>query len=104
MNESDLLQNFVRSNDSESFRLLIERHSAMVSSICRSVLHESHDVQDAFQTTFLILARRAGTIKQTESIGPWLHRVALRVARRSRQQTQERRLREAKWTGPDTQN
>jgi RNA polymerase sigma factor (sigma-70 family) len=95
MMDSDLLQRFVTQEDPDAFRILIERHGAMVLAVCRSVLGQHHDVEDAFQSTFLILAKSAGSIKQAESLGPWLHRVALRVARRARYQACERRHREA---------
>jgi RNA polymerase sigma factor (sigma-70 family) len=84
MSERELLERFVGDNDHEAFRALIERHGPMVLGICRRVISAPHDVEDAFQTTFLILARSAGTIKQRDSIGPWLRRVALRVARKAR--------------------
>src|SRR6202040_812336 len=80
MTERQLLECFVTTNDPDTFGVLIERHGPMVLAVCRSVLGDQHDVEDAFQETFLALARRAGTIKHSESIGPWLHRVALRRA------------------------
>jgi RNA polymerase sigma-70 factor (ECF subfamily) len=94
MRERDLLQRFVIENDPEAFRLLVERHGAMVLAVCRSQLREAHDAEDAFQNTFLLLARRAGTIEHLETIGPWLRRVALRVAVRARAKACERRVRE----------
>ena len=94
MTERQLLKSFVTANDPEAFRVLIERHGPMVLAVCRTVLREQHDVEDAFQDTFLVLAKRAGTIKHHESIGPWLHRVALRRARRARLTASQRRLRE----------
>jgi RNA polymerase sigma factor (sigma-70 family) len=94
MTDSELLQSFLTREDPDAFRCLIERHGSMVLAVCRSVLAEHHDVEDAFQTTFLILAKSAASIKQGESLGPWLHRVALRVARRARFQAWERRTRE----------
>jgi RNA polymerase sigma factor (sigma-70 family) len=100
MNERDLLERFVVEKDPEAFRELIERHGAMVLAVCRSILHEPHDAEDAFQNVFLILARRANTIKHLDTIAPWLHRVALRVARRSRATTCQRRAREM--TRPDS--
>ena len=100
MNERDLLERFVVEKDPEAFRELIERHGAMVLAVCRSILHEAHDAEDAFQNVFLILARRANTIRHLDTIAPWLHRVALRVARRSRATTSQRRAREM--TRPDS--
>jgi membrane fusion protein (multidrug efflux system) len=67
-----------------AFAALVEWHGPMVWRVCRDVLRESNDADDAFQATFLILARRAGAIRKRSSVGPWLHGVALRVARSSR--------------------
>jgi RNA polymerase sigma factor (sigma-70 family) len=94
MTERQLLECFVTSNDPDAFAALIERHGPMVLAVCRSVLREQHDVEDAFQDTFLILARNAGTITRSETIGPWLRRVALRRAQRVLFQAARRRVRE----------
>src|SRR6516165_6385903 len=94
MTQRQLLECLVTTNDPEAFGVLIERHGPMVLAVCRSVLREEQDVEDAFQDTFLVLARRAGTIKHPESIGPWLHRVALRRARHVWFAASQRRLRE----------
>jgi DNA-directed RNA polymerase specialized sigma24 family protein len=56
----------------------------MVLAVCRNLLRAQHDVEHAFTHTFLALARRAHTIKHSETIGPWLHRVALRLAQKAR--------------------
>jgi RNA polymerase sigma factor (sigma-70 family) len=94
MTERQLLECFVTSNDPDAFGALIERHGPMVLAVCRSVLREQHDVEDAFQDTFLILARDAGTITHSETIGPWLRRVALRRAHKAQLQASRRRVRE----------
>src|SRR3954468_19713848 len=94
MSERDLLHQFVVAKDPEAFRMLIERHGPMVLGLCRSILRDPHDAEDSFQNVFLILARRASTIKHLDTIAPWLHRVALRVARRARAQAFQRRVRE----------
>ena len=104
MNERDLLERFVVEKDPEAFRELIERHGAMVLAVCRSILHEPHDAEDSFQNVFLILARRANTIKRLDTIAPWLHRVALRVARRARAKTSQRRAREMTRPGSRTEH
>src|SRR5690348_5256374 len=62
------------------FAALVERHGPMVLRVCRSVLRDPHDAHDAFQATFLVLLRRAGSLWVRDSIGPWLHQVAYRVA------------------------
>lgn len=94
MTDRQLLERFRTVNDPDAFRILVERHGPMVLSVCRNILHEQHDVEDAFQITFLALAKRACTIKNLDTLGPWLHRVALRVAQRSRFQAYRRRVRE----------
>ena len=66
----------------------------MVLGVCRSILHQPHDAEDCFQNVFLILAKRGHTIKHLDTIAPWLHRVALRVARRTRAKSLQRRARE----------
>ena len=94
MTDRQLLDCFVTANDPDAFRALVERHGPMVLAVCRTVLRDPHDVEDAFQNTFLALARRAGTIKHSETIAPWLHRVALRVGRKARFRASQRRARE----------
>jgi RNA polymerase sigma factor (sigma-70 family) len=94
MTDRQLLDGFVTANAPDAFRALVERHGPMVLTVCHTVLREPHDVEDAFQNTFLALARSAGTIQHQESIAPWLHRVALRVARKERFRTSRRRAHE----------
>jgi RNA polymerase sigma factor (sigma-70 family) len=78
----------------DAFRILVERHGAMVLGVCRSMMRDPHDAEDAFQATFLVLVRRAGSIRQRETIAPWLYGVACRVARRARSRAAHRRKRE----------
>jgi RNA polymerase sigma-70 factor (ECF subfamily) len=84
MTEAEVLERFVTENDPDAFRVLVDRHGPMVLGVCRSIVRAQHDAEDAFQNTFLALARYAGKIKQRESIAPWLHRVAVRTAQRAR--------------------
>ena len=67
-----------------AFATLVERHGPMVLRVCRGVLGDSHDVHDAFQATFLVLVRKAGSLWVRDSLGPWLHGVALRVANKAK--------------------
>jgi RNA polymerase sigma factor (sigma-70 family) len=68
-----------------AFEVLVLRHGPMVLSVCRRVLRDPHEVEDAFQATFLILARRSGSIRKREVLGGWLRKVAQRVAARARE-------------------
>jgi RNA polymerase sigma factor (sigma-70 family) len=101
MSDRQLLHRFVTVNDPDAFRVLIDRHGPMVFAVCRSVLRKQHDVEDAFQTTFLALAQRAGTIRRLDTIGPWLHRVAVREARKAWRKDRQDRARERTQTESD---
>jgi RNA polymerase sigma factor (sigma-70 family) len=80
-----------------AFAALVERHGPMVYRVCSRLLGGYQDADDAFQATFLILARRAGAIRRRESVGPWLFGVALRVATCDRAARSKRRLREQRF-------
>ena len=86
-----------------AFAALVERHGPMVWRVCRETLRESNDADDAFQATFLVLVRRAGAIRKRSSLGPWLHGVALRVARSARRCALRRRDRERVDAGPGSE-
>ncbi len=77
-----------------AFAALVDRHGPMVLRVCRSILRDEHDAQDAFQATFLVLVRRAGAVRRHESAGSWLHGVALRVAAHARAGMARRRRHE----------
>jgi RNA polymerase sigma factor (sigma-70 family) len=92
----DLLLDRYWRGDQDAFTVLVERHAPLVLSVCRRLLGPGPDAEDAFQATFLILARRAGTVRWEACIRGWLYRVALQVARRARQRAErERRLQQA---------
>ena len=78
----------------EAFRILVDRHGPMVLGLCRSLIRDPHEAEDAFQATFLILVRKAESIRKRETIGPWLYGVACRVARRARNRSNRRQKRE----------
>ena len=96
--DGELLARFVASRDEHAevaFEALVRRHGPMVLRVCHQVLGDRHTAEDAFQATFLILARRAGSIRQPELLGNWLHGVALRTAREARMRDDRRRRRES---------
>jgi RNA polymerase sigma factor (sigma-70 family) len=90
--DSQLLDHFVRERDHGAFRGLVSRHGPAVLQICRGVLHDPHEAEDAFQATFLVLVRKAGSIKDPEALGGWLRGVAYRTAIRARCSAARRRV------------
>lgn len=98
LGDAQLLERFLRSEDSAeaAFGVLIDRHGPMVHAVCRRILRDDHAADDAFQATILILVRRAGAIRRAESLGPWLHGVARRVALQAKAAATRRREREAR--------
>jgi RNA polymerase sigma factor (sigma-70 family) len=94
LTDAQLLERFTtldREAAELAFAALIERHGPMVLRVCRSLLPNPHDAEDAFQATFLILVQKARCIWVKDSLAPWLHRVAQRVASRVRASTVRRR-------------
>jgi RNA polymerase sigma factor (sigma-70 family) len=82
--DAELLRDFSARRDGGVFRALVSRHGAMVFNLCRSILGNDADAEDAFQATFLILAQKAQTIRKRASVGSWLYGVAYRTACRAR--------------------
>jgi RNA polymerase sigma factor (sigma-70 family) len=85
--DGQLLERFVSQRDEAAFELLVWRHGAMVLSLCRRLLRHEQDAEDAFQATFLILARKAASIGKREAVASWLYKVAYRVALAARKTT-----------------
>src|SRR5713101_7654266 len=88
--DGELLERFVKRKDSVAFAALVERHGPMVRGVCRRLLAQESDVDDAFQATFLVLLRKADTIRKTPSLGSWLYGVAFRIAHRARAESGRR--------------
>jgi len=87
LSDAQLLSRFAEARDAtaeSAFRELVNRHGGLVMGVCRQVLRQQHDADDAFQATFLVLVRKAGSIQVRESLGPWLYSVAYRTAQRAR--------------------
>jgi RNA polymerase sigma factor (sigma-70 family) len=98
LSDADLLDRVIAADcnvASVAFEALIRRHGPMVLATCRGALRNEHDAEDVFQATFLVLIRRSRSLRSGNSLGPWLHRVAIRASERARAQEARRRVREA---------
>lgn len=93
--DGELVRAFVERNCTAAFGELVLRHGSMVLGVCLRVLRHRQDAEDAFQATFLVLARKAGSVSPRDAVGNWLHGVALQTAVRARAITMKRRRREA---------
>ena len=82
--EGELLERFVTERDEAAFEALMARHGRMVLGVCRQLLSDPNDVDDAFQATFLVLVRKASSLRRSDLLGNWLYGVAYRVATRAR--------------------
>ena len=94
LTDGQLLQRFAAERDEEAFTLLVRRHGAMVLGVCERLLNDPHEAEDAFQATFLVLARKASLPGWRDSIGNWLYGVALRVASKMKAQARRRQMEE----------
>jgi RNA polymerase sigma factor (sigma-70 family) len=93
--DAELLGRFLAERDESAFAALVKRHGQMVLGVGRRVLGRDHDAEDVLQATFLLLARKAGSIRKRGSVASWLYGAAYRLARRLREQNAVRRAREA---------
>ena len=89
--DADLLHRFVETGEDVAFDMLVQRHGPMVMSVCRRILEHLQDAEDTFQATFLVLARKAPSIRSPDLLANWLYGVAIRTAR------QARMLRSKRW-------
>jgi RNA polymerase sigma factor (sigma-70 family) len=92
--ESQLLDRFLSRGDEEAFEPILRRHGPMVLGICRRILSDPNDVDDAFQATFLVLVRKARSIRNRAVLGTWLYGVARRIAVRAQVSSRRRKARE----------
>jgi RNA polymerase sigma factor (sigma-70 family) len=89
--DADLLRRFASGGDADAFAALVGRHGPLVWGVCTRALRDGPDAEDAFQATFVVLARKAGAVRRPELLGPWLYGVARRVAAKSRAAATRRR-------------
>src|SRR5437764_12333029 len=94
LGDRQLLDGFRAARDEAAFAALVRRHGPLVLGVCRRVLGDGPDADDAFQATFLVLARKAGSLRQPERLAAWLYGVAGRTARKARGRRALRRARE----------
>ena len=80
LQDRELLERFIQQHDEAAFTAIVERHAGMVLQVCRGVLRHHQDAEDACQATFLVLVRKASSIRKLHSLASWLHGVAFRIA------------------------
>jgi RNA polymerase sigma factor (sigma-70 family) len=82
--DAELLKKFATGHDEKAFESLVKRHGPLVQGVCRRILGDVHEAEDAFQAVFLVLVRKSGSIRKPELLANWLYGVACRIARKAR--------------------
>jgi RNA polymerase sigma factor (sigma-70 family) len=90
--DDQMLRQFVATRDEQAFRGLVTRHSELVLGVCLRILRDRHDAEEAFQATFLVLAKKAARVRGGRSLGPWLYGVAYRIAIRALERRTRRHM------------
>src|SRR5262245_59639297 len=101
--DRELLERFCQHHDETAFTELVRRHGALVLGVCRRVLRQTQDAEDAFQATFLLLAQTAGSLQRRESVANWLFGVARHVAARAKTAAHRRQRHEGRAAVSETQ-
>jgi RNA polymerase sigma factor (sigma-70 family) len=96
LTDVQLLERFCQGREEAAFATLMHRHGGLVWGVCRHVLRQEQDAEDAFQATFLVLAQQAAAIRKREALPSWLHGTAFRIAMRAKRDAGRRRTREAR--------
>jgi RNA polymerase sigma factor (sigma-70 family) len=100
--DHDLLRRVAAGRDEAAFAALLQRHGPMVLRVCRAVLRDPHAAEDAFQATFIVLFRKASSVRKLRSVGSWLYKVAYRAAVRAGAAAARRKRYEARGAAPGT--
>jgi RNA polymerase sigma factor (sigma-70 family) len=101
LTDGQLLEWYLAGREEAAFTALVQRHGPMVLGVCRRVLNHAHDAEDAFQATFLVLVRKAATVRPRERVGNWLYGVAYRTALEARGTAARRRIKERTMSRPE---
>ncbi|HJZ58648.1 MAG TPA: sigma factor, partial [Gemmataceae bacterium] len=94
LSDIELVGRFVERQDEAAFTALVRRYGVVVLGVCRRVLRHEQDAEDAFQATFLVLARKAGAVRRAGAVGNWLYGVAYNVARKAKAVRHRREMKE----------
>jgi DNA-directed RNA polymerase specialized sigma24 family protein len=95
LNDRELLRRFTRQREEAAFLALLKRHGTVIQRVCRRTLSSTHDADDIFQATFLVLLKKASALHWRESIASWLHEVAYRLAIKTRNARIRRGIKES---------
>src|SRR5262249_8242526 len=101
--DAQLIDRFVVYHDEVAFEGLLRRHGPMVLGVCRRILGDHHDAEDALQATFLILIRKAASLRRRDLVGNWLYGVAYRTSLKAKTTRARRRARELRTAAPATE-